>query len=373
MEYIAERGFLFPEDPVLSIWSGRKDSTSLLCKVMDRAAGACVPTIVLAESPESISTLVPPGILLRDRSADPAQVSIVLRTLCERQGAVRELLADQHRMMHAQAGLRHQMEQMQEELALASQIQQELIPRRVPEIPGLELAVICRPAGFVSGDLFSVDRLDDEHVGFFLADAVGHGVPAALFTLLIARSIRRTDHAGAILPPAQVLDALNREMVERNVTGSRFATGVYGVMNTRTGVCDIAGAGHPPPIVTRAESIERIETSGPLLGIFPDAEFTQTRVTLGARDSLVVFTDGFESAFPAAVADAYSMRLPTNDYIAHLAALGRTCRQSGQFQTSAERFEQTLDEQLGSLHQADDLTALVLSPALQEGAHRKAA
>lgn len=373
MEMLVDRAFVFPENPIVLIWADGADRLSTLCRALDQAAGKSVPTLVVSNKPEQAAGQAPPGVLVRDRSCDPTFIGITLRTLHERQGAVSELLADQNRMIQTQTSLRTQMELMQEELALASQIQQEIIPRTAPQIDGLDLAVIYRPAGFVSGDLFRVERLDDERVCFFVADAVGHGVPAALFTLLIARSLHPTDHEGRILAPAVVLDALNRDMVERNVSGSRFATAVYGVLNTRTSVCDVAGAGHPPPIVARPEGLERVETDGPLLGIFDDAQFNQKRLTLRPHDALVVFTDGFENAFPAAAEDSYSLRLPTADYIARLGGLGRACRDSGHFAESIEQFERTLDQQLGSLHQPDDLTALVLGPAAKKAARLEAA
>lgn len=373
LEMINDRAFEFPDQSLLVVWGAACDRGSTLCRVLDRAAGRCMPVVVLTDEVEEVAASAPPGVLVRDRASDPGAVGVLLRTLHDRQGVVDELLSDQNQMLHAQAGVRAQMEQMQDELALASQIQQELIPRKAPTIDGLELAVVCRPAGFVSGDLFRVERLDEDRVGFFVADAVGHGVPAALFTLLIARSVRPLDAQGQVIAPAQVLEALNREMVERNVTGSRFATGVYGVMNIRTGACDLAGAGHPPPIVARPERLERVETSGPLLGIFEEAQFEQKRITLRAHDALIVFTDGFESAFPSQGSDALSLRIPTTDHINRLGALGRACRESGQFGQSAEQFERTLDQQLGSLHQPDDLTALVLAPALRRSARRQAA
>lgn len=373
LEMLTNRAFAFPPNPVLVVWADHRDRSSLVLRALDRAAGEGIPALLLSDRPHESAPLAPDGVLVRDRHADPSLIGVILCTLWERQGAVRELLSDQNRMMQAQAGLRAQMEQMQEELALASQIQQEIIPRRAPMIDGLDLGVICRPAGFVSGDLFRIERLDSEHVAFFLADAVGHGVPAALFTLMIARGLHPLDRDGRILPPAAVLDALNRDMVERNVSGSRFATAVYGVVNTRTGVCDVAGAGHPPPIVARPEGLERIETEGPLLGIFPDARFTQERITLRVHDALVVFTDGFENAFPSAAQDAYSLRLPTNDYITRLATLARSCCQSGDFAGCVEEFERTLDQQLGSLHQPDDLTALVLAPSQLHAARNQAA
>ncbi|KAA0215909.1 MAG: hypothetical protein DYG94_07075 [Leptolyngbya sp. PLA3] len=373
LEMINDRAFEFPDPSLMVVWSAARESGSMLCRAMDRAAGRCTPALVLSDRPEEVAGSAPAGVLVRDRATDPGAVGVLLRTLHDRQGVVNELLADQNQMLQAQASVRTQMERMQDELTLASQIQQELIPRKAPRIEGLDLAVICRPAGFVSGDLFQVERLDEDRVCFFVADAVGHGVPAALFTLLIARSVHPLDAEGRVRAPSQVLDLLNRELIERNVSGSRFATAVYGVMNTRSGVCDVAGAGHPPPIVARPERLERVETRGPLLGIFEEAEFDHKHVVLGARDALIVFTDGFESAFPSVDSDALSLRMPTNDHIHRLGALGRACRQSGQFAESVEQFERTLDQQMGSLHQPDDVTALVLAPALRQAARREAA
>ncbi|MCL4220152.1 MAG: SpoIIE family protein phosphatase [Phycisphaerales bacterium] len=373
LEMINDRAFEFPDQALLVVWASACEHGSTLCRALDRASSRCMPTLVLSGKPQELARLAPPGVLVRDRASDPGAVGVLLRTLHDRQSVVDELLAEQNQMLQAQAGVRAQMEQMQEELTLASQIQQELIPRKAPVIEGLDLAVICRPAGFVSGDLFRVERLDEDRVGFFVADAVGHGVPAALFTLLIARSVRPLDADGHVIAPAQVLEALNRDMVERNVSGSRFATAVYGVMNVHTGACDVAGAGHPPPIVARPERLERVETSGPLLGIFEEARFEQKRITLRPHDALIVFTDGFENAFPSAGSDALSLRMPTTDHINRLGALGRACCESGQFERSVEDFERTLDQQLGSLHQPDDLTALVLAPAPRRAARREAA
>lgn len=363
LETVVDRGYQIPAGAVLVLWHELGDRSALLCQAFDRVAGEQLPMVVLAGEPEVMARHAPAGVLVRSRRADPALVSVMLRTLFERQAAVESLKGDKNAVLHSQAGLAHQMEQMQEELTLAAQIQSELIPRRGPTIEGLDLAVICRPAGYVSGDLFEVTRLDEERVGFFLADAVGHGVPAALLTLLIARSIKMKDEAGAVLEPCVVLDALNREMVERNVTGSRFATGVYGVLNLRSGEAVIAGAGHPAPMVVGSRGVERVTTEGPLLGIFDDAVFTQQAVRLGAGDALVVFSDGFESAFPRTAEDAYSLRLTNEDYLERLMDFARDCCGSS-FEASATRFGETLDAQLGSLHQTDDLTALVLRPRL---------
>lgn len=373
LEVLADRSFQFEPNSVVVLWVSRESNAGGVLRALDRVSCLEIPVLVLAEDPSRLTGRVPAGVLTRERGSEPALVAMVLRALVERQKAVDALVRDRSRMLTAQAGLMQRMEHMLDELTLAAQIQQELIPRVGPEIDGLDLAVICRPAGYVSGDLFHIERFDEHHVGFFLADAVGHGVPAALFTLLIARSLRPRDDEGRILPAAEVLSNLNVEMVSRNATGSRFATGVYGVLNTTTGEAEIAGAGHPAPIVTRAGKLERVETTGPLLGVFEDAEFDAVRVTLGPRDSIVVFSDGFENAFPSTAGDAYSLRLPTRDYVDHLAAFGRACMEGGSFDEATTAFEASLDGQLGSLHQPDDLTALVIAPSATRGTKREAA
>jgi phosphoserine phosphatase RsbU/P len=373
LELLADRSFQMEPGSVVVIWLGPNSPEGELFRALDRVSCLEVPVLVLAEEPDAIGERTPRGVLTRRRDSDPALIAIVLRALAERQGAVSELIRDRSRMLSAQAGLMNQMETMLDELTLAAQIQQELIPRHGPEIDGVDLAVICRPAGYVSGDLFHVVALDDEHVGFFLADAVGHGVPAALFTLLIARSLEPKDDAGRIRPAAEVLASLNAEMMVRNSTGSRFATGVYGVLNIETGEAEIAGAGHPAPIITRSGGVERVETNGPLLGVFEDAEFDAQRIVLEAGDAIVIFSDGFENAFPSTAEDAYSLRLPTQDYLDHLAAFGRDCCESGAFEDATRRFEAALDGQLGSLHQPDDITALVISPSSKQASKREAA
>lgn len=373
LDTLADRAFQFEANSIVVMWLGLGFDEGEMLRALDRVSCIEVPVLVLAEEPDRVSARTPAGVLTRRRDSEPSLTAIVLRALVERQGAVMSLVRDRSRALCAQTGLMHQMETMLDELTLAAQIQQELIPRVVPIVAGVDLGVICRPAGYVSGDLFQVMELGQDRVGFFLADAVGHGVPAALFTLLIARSLEPRDVLGRVRGPAEVLAGLNAEMCARNATGSRFATGVYGVLNTRTGEAEIAGAGHPPPIVTRGGRVERVETKGPLLGVFEEAEFDSACVQLGLRDSIVVFSDGFENAFPSTAEDAYSLRLPTQDYLGYLAAYARDCGESGCFDEATARFEAALDGQLGSLHQPDDLTALVIVPRLERGVGIEAA
>jgi hypothetical protein len=198
-------------------------------------------------------------------------------------------------------GLEGEISRMHEELQLAAMVQREMLPRALPSLQGVNFAAMWRPANYVSGDLYDIRQLDDEHIGVFIADAVGHGVPAALMTMIISRSLAMTETVPGrirVLEPAEVLNRLNVEMMMRQGQTTRFATGIYAVMNCRTRKCTIAGAGHPPPLLLHGDgSEEMVETNGGLLGVFGDETYEQVDIQLDVGDQLLLYSDGFEQAF----------------------------------------------------------------------------
>src|SRR5262249_24713806 len=152
----------------------------------------------------------------------------------------------------------------------------------------------------VSGDIYDVIRLGDDHVGLFLADAVGHGVPAALMTMVLRQSLQPLEmrkSGSRIRPPGEVLTQLNQAMIERQGGATRFATALYGVLDCRSRVLTLSGAGHPHPLRISSDGVcSELKTSGGLLGVFPDDTFAGIEVDLAAGDRLLFFTDGFEQA-----------------------------------------------------------------------------
>ena len=337
-----------------------------IVQLIDRLQQAMLPALLLFPDPTAAQRgLEAGGVIVESWDAEPAHLASLLFALTERQHAVAALGTELKTASLVQGGMQGEMERLHEELNLAAVVQKEFIPRKLPEAPGLEMGVLFRPAGYVSGDIYDVSRIGEDHVSFLVADAVGHGVPAALLTMVISKSLRKFEHGAGgvvrVIPPAEALERLNREMCERQGASQRFATAVYGVMHLPTGLVTLAGAGHPPPLHVRREGVVRIETEGPLLGVFDSAEFDQESFVLGAGESLLMYSDGFETAFPAEDADERQLKLPTQTYLEHLARLGD--RRSGA-QTLADAMrmlEKRLGEQVGSLHQADDVTALVLS------------
>ncbi|MCA9293564.1 MAG: serine/threonine-protein phosphatase, partial [Phycisphaerales bacterium] len=264
-----------------------------------------------------------------------------------------------------QGGLRGEIDKIHEELQLAASVQREFLPRKLPQADTVDIQLYYRPAGYVSGDIYDVQKLDDHHLGFFVADAVGHGVPAALMTMVLLRSLTTTvpgPEGRTILPPGAVLENLNNEMILRHGDVPRFATAAYGIVDTRDRTVTIAGAGHPAPVVLGPDGTRAIETSGGLLGVFPEATFDEAEFVLQPDDMLIIYSDGFETAFPGDGADDYARRVPSNRYMHFFRQTAETWR-ADNLRAAMDELAGKLNAQSGSLHQIDDLTALVLVPA----------
>jgi sigma-B regulation protein RsbU (phosphoserine phosphatase) len=291
---------------------------------------------------------------------DDAILSAKLEGMLVRQAAVRRLRREVAVAHRFHGGLEGEIARMHEELQLAAMVQREFLPRELPSLHGVEFAALWRPAHYVSGDIYDVARLDDDHVGMFIADAVGHGVPAALMTMVIARSLctkRIRGNQYDLVEPAEVLASLNNSMIRRQGHTTRFATAAYALVDCRSRTMRVAGAGHPPPLLIRAGgAVEELETTGGLLGVFDDETYDQIEVELRTGDRLIFYSDGFEQAFPKECDDGYRRKLPSTRYRTEFEALGAESSPARMIEVISSR----LDDEAGSLHQADDLTLICM-------------
>ncbi|MGE0482460.1 MAG: PP2C family protein-serine/threonine phosphatase [Phycisphaerae bacterium] len=205
--------------------------------------------------------------------------------------------------LHERAAARRGMEQRaarryQNQLKLASQVQREFLPVTLPRFGRVSFATVFRPADYVSGDIYDVRRLDEDHVGIAVADATGHGIPAALLTVFVKRAMRGKEiYNGSyrILGPDEVLTRLNEDLIEADLSNCRFVAAAYAVLNIRTYEARIARGGVPYPIVRRADgTAELIRSEGSVVGVLPDATFASETVQLEPGDSLLLLTDGVE-------------------------------------------------------------------------------
>jgi sigma-B regulation protein RsbU (phosphoserine phosphatase) len=193
------------------------------------------------------------------------------------------------------------MHRLDEEMRLAARLQQDFLPKSLPQVGRIHFHTLFRPAGYVSGDLYDVMRLDEQHVGFYMADAVGHGMPAALLTMFIKNALVTKEIGPGgyrLLTPAEAMARLNETLICQNLSYATFATAIYGTINTETCEVTLARGGHPPPVILRANGMtESMQSEGSLLGIFSGEAFTMATSKLEIGDRLMIFSDGIEVAF----------------------------------------------------------------------------
>jgi sigma-B regulation protein RsbU (phosphoserine phosphatase) len=155
------------------------------------------------------------------------------------------------------------------------------------------------PAEWVSGDIYDVVRIDESHIGFYIADVVGHGIPAALLTIFLKQALlmrQTTGNSYKIFSPEQVMSNLNLRMTQQKLSGSQFVTSCYCLLNIETLELTYARAGHPYPVLLRpGQPPRQLEIKGSLLGVFEQAEFTQQKVQLQPGDKLLLYSDGADS------------------------------------------------------------------------------
>jgi len=174
------------------------------------------------------------------------------------------------------------------ELATARAIQLAALPRRNPELPGLDVAAIYTPASDVAGDFYDFLELDDGSLGIFIADVSGHGVPAALVASML--KIALATQAENASSPARVLANLNTLFCGR--LERQFITAAYVHIDPFAGVITTASAGHPPPILRHGETCDEIIAPGVVLGRFRDARYEERSHPFVPGDILVLYTDG---------------------------------------------------------------------------------
>jgi len=174
------------------------------------------------------------------------------------------------------------------ELATARAIQLAALPRKNPELPGLDVAAIYTPASDVAGDFYDFLELDHGRLGIFIADVSGHGVPAALVASMLKIALAtQSENASS---PARILAALNALFCGR--LERQFITAAYVHIDPAADMLTVASAGHPPPILRHSETTEEIVASGVVLGRFRDARYEEVTRPFAAGDTLVLYTDG---------------------------------------------------------------------------------
>ena len=199
-------------------------------------------------------------------------------------------VAQMVRQQQADAQARERIEQ---EMRVARLIQQTLLPRALPELPGWHLATDYRPARAVGGDFYDFLELADGRLGIIIADVTSKGVPAAL-VMATTRSVLRAT-ALQFPSPGQVLGRAN-ELLCPDMPPNMFVTCFYALLDPDTGRLSFANAGHPLPYLRREGGVEELRATGMPLGLMPDACYQERDITIGSGESILFYSDGLVEA-----------------------------------------------------------------------------
>ena len=238
---------------------------------------------------------------------------------------------------------------LQNELDVASKMQQSILPTVFPSGPGYQVFANMEPARNVGGDFYDILQLDNRQVGLAIADVSDKGVPAALF-MMSSRTLMKGAAIGS-QNAGQVLGEVNDFLNEDN-DAAMFVTVLYAVYNPETGGLSYASGGHDPPLIVRADGSSELapSTRGVALGVAPGIEYRHNEVRLEPGDTVVLFTDGVTEAMNAdneqfgvqRLRDVFVGNPPTDSEQANLAVF------------------EAVREFAGDTPQSDDITCLTL-------------
>jgi sigma-B regulation protein RsbU (phosphoserine phosphatase) len=189
-------------------------------------------------------------------------------------------------------------ERLQSEMEIASQVQNRLYPRGPLTTSCLRVTGVCRPARVVSGDYFDYEPLHGRRVLLAMGDVAGKGISAALLMASLQSSLR-TQLAGEEVSVSQLVSRVNQQL-HVSTAPEKFASFCAGIFDAADGAFIYTNAGYLPPLLVRQGSVERpaerpverLDVNGMVVGAFPAALYTESRVDLRPGDLLVFFTDG---------------------------------------------------------------------------------
>ena len=254
-----------------------------------------------------------------------------------------------HQMQHEHS----QLESLKGDLAIASEIQQAILPRKFPPFPEsvnlLDIAASMQAAKDVGGDFYDFFRIDDDRIGFVIADVSGKGIPAAIFMAVSRTLIRAIGVRGE--STAKCITEANRMLANESVD-CMFVTVFYGIYELKTGAINYCNAGHNPPyVVKRNGQVDPLPMSqDPMAGAIEGIEYHESSFQLEQGDALVLFTDGVTEAMNTNFEEFGEERL--EDTLEEVAL--HNCQQI------VEAIKTDVKAFAGEAEQSDDITILAL-------------
>ena len=282
-----------PNDPILAYFQGATgavdlESLHLESPARDALLEAGVRIVVpLITQGELVGLLnLGPRLSEQDYSADDRKLLDALAG----QAAPAVRVAQLVRQQESQARERERVEQ---ELRVAQLIQQQFLPRELPDLHGWHVAAYYRPAREVGGDFYDFIELPEGKIGIVVGDVTDKGVPAAL-VMATTHSLLRAE-APRLVSPSKVLERINDLLVD-DMPPKMFVTCLYAVLDPATGALQFANAGHNLPYVGSEGDTLELRATGMPLGLLPDMSYEEKSATLRPGDSMLMHSDGLAEA-----------------------------------------------------------------------------
>jgi len=330
------------------------DVSTITGRPEDLISSLPLTTALLLIGPQKTGERLPGLARLVDTAppdAPPEELCGRTMALLRARGTVRKLARRLRRLRTLGKRLRANYEQIDNELIMAGQFQRELLPKQLPELPGIRFATLFRPFSWVSGDIYDIFRVDEDHLAFYVADAVGHGLAAGLLTMFVKQAVvpKKIHSQGySLLSPAQVLAELNESLAIRDLPDCQYITMCYGLLNFRTMQVRFARGGHPNPLLIKPDgTVEPISMpAGCIMGVFAEQKFDEATGRLQTGQKVLIYSDGLQEALAQKVPDPKNWYKP----LSKLANLN--------IQDAIIEVQRIIDEATGSLHPKDDITVL---------------
>src|SRR5918999_123862 len=185
-------------------------------------------------------------------------------------------------------------ERIEQELRVARLIQQTLLPKSLPGLPGYDVAAYYRPAREVGGDFYDFLELEDGRLGLVVGDATGHGVPAALMMANTQSVLRAVAQRGGS-EPGRILAEVN-EVLLAYIPPSMFVTCFYAILDPKSGTLSYANAGHDLPYLWHGGDCEELRARGMPLGLMPGMEYEEKEMVLDTGEGVLFYSDGLVEA-----------------------------------------------------------------------------
>jgi sigma-B regulation protein RsbU (phosphoserine phosphatase) len=250
-----------------------------------------IPLYAMPRANSDQSLMVKVGQLLGALYLDsrrPAAFSDIDRQILDALGVEAASILDNARLVERE----RERQRLEQELTIARDIQQALLPQGLNDFPHLAVTGVHYPCHSVGGDYFDVFPISEDRTAFLIADVSGKGLGAALLTTMLQGAL-----SGMTLgtDPVRVFNHINKFLCEHSEVG-RYATMFFGIISS-DGTLEFIRAGHPSPLLIRRGQVSDLYTEGSFpVGLIPEATYTASSLKLEPEDTLVLFSDGVTEA-----------------------------------------------------------------------------